>query len=181
MALIDYKALAKTYNTGNMHENTQFLNQYDIYHCLLAGNSERTKAVKKRVSYLPEDFQKWLEVCDGGKLFDTVLLTTKTHDDDLDLDFYTYGFFSNAEMRQNMNLSKDWFIFAFAVHNDLFFFDIEKKDGQVYQWDIEENTIYAFWSTFEDWLSDQIHEAISLIANEQLMPFLVKMEIQENE
>jgi hypothetical protein len=97
------------------------------------------------------------------------------------LDFFTYGDLANIELRKGMNFSDDWFVFAVAVHSDVFFFDMKKKDGQVYQWDVEERKIYAFWNNFEDWLSDQIHEAIELIAEEILYPMSIKMETIGNE
>ena len=181
MPFVDYQLLSSKYSTEDMSENIQLLKEFDLFHCLLAGSPGRAGAVKKRVPNLPNDFLNWLEVCDGGLLFDTIMLTTKSHDAELDLDFYTYGNFFNAELRQSINISNDWFVFAIAIHDDVFFFDMEKQDGQVYQWDVEENTIYAYWDTFEDWLSDQIHEAIELIAD-QLLPFVaVKMEVIENE
>ena len=181
MPFVNYELFTQAYPSGNMKENIQLLKDFDVFHCLLAGSSDRAAAVMKRIAYLPEDFLKWLNICDGGILFDTAMLTTKPHDKELDLDFYTYGNFYKAELRQSINASNDWFIFAFAVHDDVFFFDMKKKDGQVYQWDVEEKRIYAFWATFEDWLSDQIHEAIGLVADGLLYPVAVKMEVQEDE
>jgi len=177
MPLINYDSLSAKYAAGSMLKNIRLIKEFDIFHCLLAGSPARADTVKKRVANLPDDFLKWLEVCDGGLLFDTIMLTTKSHDDALDLDFYTYGDFFNVELRQSINLSKNWFVFAIAVHDDIYFFDTEKKDGQVYQWDVEDNTIYAYWPTFEDWLSDQIHEAIGLIADELIYPMGIKMEV----
>lgn len=181
MSFINYEILAKTYHAGRMKRNMQLLKEMDVFHCLLAGNSKRVLAVKKRVENLPDDFLKWLEVCDGGMLFDTVILTTKSHDDELNLDFFTYGDLADIELRKGMNFPDDWFVFAIAVHSDVFFFDMKKKDGQVYQWDVEERKIYAFWHNFEDWLSDQIHEATELIAEEILYPMSIKMEMIGNE
>ena len=181
MPFVDYKLLQEKYPVGHMSKNIQLLMDFDAFHCLVAGSSDRCSAVKKRVNNLPEDFLKWLNVCDGGMLFDTTMLTTKMHDNTLDLDFFTYGNFFNEELRQSINFPKNWFIFAFAIHEDLFFFDIEKEDGYVYQWDVEEKTIYAFWNRFEDWLSDQIHEAIGVIADESLYPMSIKMEVPANE
>ena len=181
MPFVDYRLLSGKYSTESMSENIQLLKEFDLFHCLLAGSPERASAVKKRIANLPDDFLNWLEVCDGGMLFDTIMLTTKSHDDILDLDFYTYGDFYNAELRQSINLSTDWFVFAIAVHDDVFFFDMGKNDGQVYQWDVEENTIYAYWDTFEDWLSDQIHEAIGLIADELIPVVTKKLETLKDE
>jgi hypothetical protein len=176
MAFVNYELLNQAYPAGRMKENVRRLKDYDVFHCLLAGNAERAASVKKRVADLPKDFLKWLDVCDGGMLFDTAMLTTKSHDAELDLPFETYGNYYNAELRKDKNLSDDWFVFAVAVHSDVFFFDMGKKDGQVYQWDIEEHNIYAIWPTFEDWLTDQINEAVGLIADEKLEPLDIKLE-----
>jgi len=150
MPFIDYKLLQKKYPQGPMSKNIQRLKNFDAFHCLLVGNSERAGAVKKRVSGLPEDFLKWLEACDGGMLFDTTMLTTKSHDAELELPFETYASYQNTELRKNKNLADGWFVFAATVHSDVFFIDMNKKDGQVYQWDTEEHTIYASWPSFED-------------------------------
>lgn len=181
MAFINYKLLDKQYSSGRMNENVQRLKDYDVFHCLLAGNSGRAAAVKNRMPGLPEDYLNWLEVCDGGMLFDTAMLTTQSYDAELDLSFETYGDYFNSELRMEKDLSDDWFVFASAIHSDVYFFDMSKKDGQVYQWDIEECKIYAIWPTFEDWFTDQVNEAIELIANEELEPLGVKLEAVSDE
>jgi hypothetical protein len=181
MAFINYGQLNQVYPAGRMKENARRLKDYDAFHCLLAGSAERAAAVKKHMADLPADFLKWLDVCDGGMLFDTAMLTTKSHDAELDLDFETYGNYYNADLRKEKNIGDDWFVFAVAVHSDVFFFDMGKKDGHVYQWDIEEHKIYAVWPTFEDWLTDQINEAVDLIANEKLEPMDIKLEMSGNE
>ena len=181
MPFVNYDSLNQNYPSGYMNENMNLLKDFDKFHCLLACNTERAASVKNRVINLPDEYLKWLNVCDGGILFDTTMLTTKSHDDTLNLDFFTYGNFFKEEIRQKIKLSENWFIFAFAVHDDVFFFDTDIKDGRVYQWDIEEHNIYAFWESFEDWLSDQIHEGIGLIADELLYPVGIKLEVSENE
>ena len=181
MAFVNYELLTQAYPTGRMKENIRRLKDFDLFHCLLAGSIERAAAVKNRVADLPEDFLKWLNICDGGMLFDTAMLTTKSNDTELDLNFETYGNYYDTELRKEKNISSDWFVFATAVHSDVFFFDMGKKDGQVYQWDVEERNIYAIWPTFEDWLTDQINEAVAFIANEELEPLDIKLEADGNE
>jgi len=181
MPFVDYKAFGVKYPAGCMNKNIQQLQELDAFHCLLAGSTERANAVRKRVADLPEDFLQWLEVCDGGMLFDTTMLTTKSYDSELDLVFETYSDFCNAELRRSAGLPDEWFVFAVAVHSDLYFFDMDKKGGHVYQWDVEEQTIYAEWLSFEDWLSEQIHEAGELIADKSMKPNLMKMELIDNE
>ena len=178
---MDYKLLSKAYPLGRMKENVRRLKNYDAYHCLLAGSDDRSGAVEKRVPNLPEGFLKWLKVCDGGMLFDTALLTTKSHDVELNLVFDTYGDYHKAELRKAKNLQNNWFIFAEAVHSDVFFFDMGKKDGKVYQWDVEENIVYKEWDNFEEWLTCQINEAVELIKNEKILPKGIKLENMNNE
>jgi len=179
MPFVDYGLLINKYPVGHMSENIQALKEFDMFHCLLAGSPERAAAVNSRVPDLPKDFLQWLEVCDGGMLFDTTMLTTKSRDNELGIDFYTYGDFSNAELRQELNLPKEWFVFAIAVHSDIFFFDTTKKDGKVYQWDVEDEVLYMEWTTFEDWLNDEIHEAIEQIADDNLLPLAIKTRISD--
>jgi len=181
MPFIDYKLLQNKYSAGRMSDNIRRLKEFDAFHCLLAGNAERANAVINRVSGLPADFLGWLDVCDGGMLFDTTILTTKAHDAELDLPFETYASYFNPELRKEKNISDDWFIFAVAVHSDLFYFDMNKKDDKVYQWDAEENKIYASWPDFENWLTDQINEAVELISNEELEPLDIKLEADGDE
>jgi hypothetical protein len=180
MSFIKYSELQKKYISGRMHENIRRLQDYDIFQCLLAGGLDRVEAVKRHVSSLPEDFLNWLEICDGGMLFDTAMLSTKSYDVKLGLEFETYGDYFNASLRKDKRLLDNWFVFAIAVHSDLFFFDLTKNDGHVYQWDVEEYNIYASWASFEDWLTDQINEAIKLIANEELEPLDIKLEANSN-
>ena len=177
MAFVDYLSMSSKIESDCMKENIRRLKDYNLFHCLLAGDSKRTEAVKSRVSGLPNDFLAWLEACDGGMLFDTTMLTTKPHDPDLDLDFETYASYTKAPLRQDKGLADDWFVFAVAIHDDVFFFDMGKKDGKVYQWDVEQREIYAVWKSFEDWLTGQINEAVELIANEQLEPLDIKLEV----
>ena len=176
MPFINHNILKQMYPSGVMSSNAGRLKDYDVFHCLLAGGTDRAAAVTKRMSGLPAEFIKWLEVCDGGMLFDTAMLSTKSHDSTLGLYFETYGDYFAPELRQSKNLSDDWFIFAVAIHGDVYFFDMDKKDGRVYQWDVEERKIYKSWSNFEEWLTNIIDEAVSLIADEELEPLDIKLE-----
>jgi len=177
MSLLNYNLLRNIYKYSQIGDVIMLLEEFDLFHLLLAGNSERTNAVKKRVPNLPVDFLKWLDVCSGGMFFDTTLLTTKAYDDELKLSFGTYSFYFNQEVKKELSLSDDWFVFAVAIHSDVYFFDIKKKDGKVYQWDIDEFKVYDIWDTFDDWLAEQLQEAIDLIADGIFQPYNVKVEM----
>ena len=177
MVFVNYELLEQAYPAGRMKKNVRRLKDHGFFHqCLLAASTARAPAVKKRAADLPADYLKWLEVCDGAVLLDTSLLTTESDFIKFDyLPLSTYGNYynaeHNAESRKDRGIPKDWFIFAvgtYSYFDDVFFFDMEKKDGHVYQWDGDEGNIRAIWFTFEDWLTDQINEDIEFIANERL-------------
>jgi len=181
MPFIDYETLLKQYPEGQMFENVCKLREFDMYHCLLLGSLDQAQSVKKMLPNLPDDFLKWLSVCGGGLLFDTILFTIKPYDETLDLHFDTYNDLLDDRVRQGLNLSKHWGVFAEAVHGDVYFYDLEKKDGQIYQWDTEELCLYTVWDSFEEWLTEQIEEAIEEIAIGNLTPMGIKIEDAEDE
>ncbi|MDR1842033.1 MAG: SMI1/KNR4 family protein [Holophagales bacterium] len=168
MVFVNYELLEQAYPAGRMKKNVRRLKDHGFFHhYLLAGSSARAPAVKKRAADLPADYLKWLEVCDDAGAI--------SHDIEFDLPLSIYGNCynaeHNAEPRKDRGIPKDWFIFAVGTYiyiDDVFFFDMEKKDGHVYQWDEAEGNIRAIWFTFEDWLTDQINEDIEFIANERL-------------
>ena len=140
-----------------------------------AGDPDTGVAPGTAFDGLPEDFIEWIKICDGGRLFETSMFTTNPYDDALQLPFTSYDMYYDAEMRKVKKVSDGWFIFAASIINDLFFFDLNKKDGQVYQWDSEENKIYASWLTFEDWLTGQINDAAELIDEDELDRLGIKL------
>ena len=178
---IKYESVNQICNNECMKENIRRLKNYDAFHCLLAGSAKSANAVNKRIVGLPVSFLEWLEVCNGGMLFDTAMLTTVTYNRELNLSFETYGDYCDVTLRKTKRISDDWFVFATAVHSDVFFFDMGKKDGKVYQWDVELYKVYAEWDNFEDWLTAQINEAVVLIANGDLEPLDIKLEVDSNE
>lgn len=177
MSLIDYGRLLNVYSSGRMGENVRRLERYDLFHCLLAGSPEHVAEIKRRVACLPEDFLCWLKVCDGGLLFDTVMLTTRKIDPAApDAPLMTYNEFSDEGTKVAQGPSGNCFVFATAVNSDVFYFDVGKKNVRVCQWESEERVVCASWATFEDWLTDRINEAMELIARERLEPVGFKLE-----
>jgi hypothetical protein len=175
MSFVNYDKLQMKYLDGRMRENVLRLQEFDVFHCLLASDENRAKAIRQRISNLPDDFCNWVDVCDGGMLFDTELLSTKTEDNDLELEFSTYAEYNKDAATGEQNIPGRVFVFAVAVHSDLYYFNLDNNNGAVYQWDVEEQDVYAEWGSFEDWLTEQIDEALDLIAREELDPLDIKI------
>ena len=176
MAFVSYDAFEKKYPSGEMAENIRRLKEMDSYHCLLAGGIRQMEIVKTMAPNLPKDFFSWLEVCDGGMLFDTALLTTSKYDPALDLNFDDYSIFMAQEIRLDNSISENWFVFARAIHSDIYFYDLSKKDGHIYQWDIESQQLHQEWPSLAKWLAHRIDEAVELIKDGFLDPMDIKFE-----
>jgi hypothetical protein len=172
MPFLNYDEIQRVYPQGLMKENIDLLKEFNSYHCLLAPVRNNKFPLPDG---LPRDYSEWTQVCGGGMLFDTTLLTATEHDDTLDLDFATYREFNDLQLFKEEELPDAAFVFAVAVHSDLFFFNLDDTSGQAYQWDAVEKQIYQKWLSFEDWLTDQISDAVDLIAADKIDPLDIKV------
>lgn len=167
------KAKAK-YSEEPMKGNIERLIDFDIYHCLLSGGMSSAMKAQEKLTYAPATFLDWLKTCDGGLLFDTVILSTKDHDADLDLDFDTYDELNSDEALAEFSLPEGYSIFAMRSYGDPICFNASAKDGKVYLWDVENQEFSDIWDSFEDWLTEEIDDAVKLIAEDALEPLEVK-------
>ena len=73
-------------------------------------------------------------------------------------------------------------IFALRSYGDPLCFDVDEPDGRVYLWNVENEVFDEYWESFEDWMSDEICDAVNLIADDVLEPLGVKLdEIEESD
>ena len=179
MSFINYELLEKAYQDGDMKENAEALKTLDLFHCLFAATPESAAKTKEGIDGLPEDFLKWIEICDGGMLFRTALFCADSHNTEFDLEFDSYDGYNNAEFKEKWHLPDNWFIFAKSICFDLYFFDLSKKDGKVYSW--YESEISGEWCTFEDWLIAETDTAVEDIMDETTEPLGIKLLYWGNE
>jgi hypothetical protein len=182
MGFVNLNALKKKYPAGTMKENVDNLIEYDIFHCLLRGSITASSKVKSILGEVPEQFLEWIKVCDGGLLFDTVMLSTTEHDSILNLDFDTYEELNSDNGKAFFKLPEGFVIFALRSYGDPLCFDVDEPDGRVYLWNVENEVFDEYWESFEDWMSDEICDAVNLIADDVLEPLGVKLdEIEESD
>lgn len=175
MGLFSIEESRHNFVDETMIENLKRLHDFDIYHCLLQGSLSASIKAQSYLEYAPQSFLSWVKNCDGGLLFDTVLLSTKSHDKELDLDFDTYEDYNSSSYHDDANLDNRYCVFAIRSYGDPLCFDKVTKDGKVYLWNREEKCIDAVWDSFEDWLTDEIDSAIQLIAEDALEPLEIKL------
>ena len=164
----------KKYTEEPMKGNVERLIDFDAYHCLLSGGMGAAVKVQEKLTCVPAAFLDWLKICDGGLLFDTVLLSTKEHDAELDLDFDTYDELNSGKALSEFGLPEGYAIFAMRSYGDPICFNVSARDGKVYLWDVENQEFSDIWDSFEDWLTEEIDDAVSLIAEGVLESLGVK-------
>ena len=181
MSFMNLAKAEKTYTDEPMKGNIERLKDFDAYHCLLAGSLIAAVKLQDRYPCFPIEYLNWIKICDGGLLFDTVMLSTKGHDDKLDLDFDTYDDMNSPEAYTEFALPDGFVVFAMRSYGDPVCFNANEKDGKVYLWDVHSGEFTDIWDTFADWLTEEIDDAIKLIAEDALDPLNVKLGGDENE
>lgn len=181
MGFVDLDKLAKKYTDGQMKENVDDLIEFDPYHCLLSGNIISSSKVQKLLGTLPDQFVQWLNICDGGMLFCTVMLSSKGYDSELDLEFETYEEANSQEAKDYFGLPKGFAVFAIKNYGDPLCFNVKENDGKVYHWNVDEKDFDEIWDSFEDWMTEEIVDALDLIAEDVLDPLGIKIDGNYNE
>lgn len=174
MSLLNVDKLSGYYTDEPMKGNAERLHDFDDYHCLLAGSLGTALKIQDAYPSFPESYLKWIKICNGGLLFDTVMLTTKEHDDSLDADFDTFDDYNSEQAKEEMSLPKGYVVFAVRSYGDPICFSENKEDAKVYLWDSENNEFSDIWDSFEDWITEEIDDGIKLIAEDVLLPLEIK-------
>jgi hypothetical protein len=175
MGFVNFKKITEKYTDGLMKDNVEKLVKFDSYQCLLSGDADTALKVQNILGAVPADFTDWLKLCDGGLLFDTVMLSTKGYDAVLDLSFDTYEELNSDETKANFALPEGFVIFAVRNYGDPLCFNIKENDGKVYLWNIETGKFDDIWSSFKDWMAEEIDVAINLIIEGVSEPLNIKL------
>lgn len=181
MSFVSLSKLKEKYTAGLMKDNIENLEEFDAFHCLLSGSMSSSLKVQELFGTTSQQFMDWIKVCDGGLLFDTVMLSTKEYDKDLELEFDTYEEFNSDEAKKEFSLPEGYTVFAFRSYGDPICFNTQKNDGKVYLWNVEKQEFDDIWDSFEDWLTEEIDEAVSLIADGSLEPLGIKIGGEDDE
>lgn len=175
MCFMDLEKAKIKFNSEMMKENIKRLIEFDEFHCLLKGSMSRAMKAQECLGYIPKQYSDWLKLCDGGLLFDTILLSSKGHCDDLDLDFDSYEDYNNDASKSEFNLPEEYSIIAVRSYGEPICLKNEKGNNRVYLWDSERQEFVSIWDSFEDWMAEEIDTAIELIAEDAMDPLPIKL------
>ncbi len=175
MSFLNVDALLSDFSDDLMVGNLERLKTFDAYHCLRKATISSTLKAQNYIVNMSPALAKWVRYCDGGLLFDTVLLSSKEHDSELDLDFDTFDDYNSAETKAEMGLPEEYVVIGVRSYGDPICVSTEKGDEKVYIWSLDNQAFDGYWDTFEDWMTDEIDTAIQLIAEDSLEPLEIKL------
>ena len=175
MGFMNLKEAAAKYVSEPMRSNMAQLINFDVYHCLLAGSLDTSLEVQEEYPGFPQEYIEWVQICDGGLLFDTTLLSTRNYDGKLKLRFETYDEYNDSETYLAYGIPEGYEVFGFYGYGPLLCFNVQKKDGKVYVWDYEFGKFSEEWSTFGEWMADAIANGIRLIEDGVFDPLGIKV------
>ena len=175
MGILDHQLLLRSFTSDVMKENIERLKFFDIYHCLRKASFSAAIKAQEKLRKIPVSFLEWMKYCDGGLLFDTVMLSSRGYDEELDLDFDTFDDYNAKDIKEEMALPEGYSVFAIRSYGDPICFNFENNDGKVYLWNIERSIFEEVWDSFDIWLSSEINSAIELVEEDVLDPLAIKL------
>lgn len=176
MAIFNHLDLIKLFpDNGMLRDIAEKLEIYNVYHCLRKANIISVSKNRGKLGNIPESFFRWIKVCDGGLLFDTVMLSLNGYDRELDLNFETFDEYNSPDAKSMIRLPEEYLVFAIRSYGDPICFNSSTGDGKVYLWNMEQYSVEETWDSFEAWLADEIETAIRLVEEEVLDPLVIKL------
>lgn len=181
MGFVNFEKYNEKFDAEPMKGNIERLVDFELFHALIKGSMSASLKVSGMTQNVPVSLLNWLKICDGGLLFDTVVLSTKAHDDDTDMDLDTYEEINNDEVLSDFGLPSGYFVFAIRSYGDPICFSTAPDDDKIYCWSSDDGDFSDIWSTFEDWITEEIDDGIHLIADDALDPLGIKLDGEEDE
>lgn len=156
-----------------MIENIERLQEFDLFHYLLSSSEKLKNEISNEYNIKMDELKKWLKYCDGGLLFDTVLLSKQAYDKENNLEFDNYDDYNKN--KKDYGLDDKFCIIGLRSYGDLICINTEENDDKVYLLNLETGEFDDIWCSFTDWMIEEIDEAINLIAEDVLDPIPVKL------
>lgn len=174
MGFFNYvKATSKFKNNENVLDTIKRLEAFDEFHCLRDSSLLLAGKINQIIEKAPEEYTKWMSVCNGGMLFDTTLLSIDNKDIQMGIRFSSLEEYNNLDDIKEFRLPSGYYIIAMRSYGDPIC--ISKADDRIYLWDCEQGDFTDIWNTFYDFLADEVDTALELIANGDMAPVQIKI------
>lgn len=175
MMKLEYSKMREEFKGNEMMlDCIENLQEFEEFHYLLASDENMKNNIVSQYSIKNEQLEKWLKYCDGGLLFDTVLLSKQAYDKEKDLEFDSYDDYNKD--KETYGLDEKFCIIGFRSYGDIICVNTEEHDNKVYLLNVETGEFDDIWDSFTDWITEEIDDAIKLIGEEALDPLPAKLE-----
>ena len=175
MGFLNYaKASSKFKNNEYVLETINRIKDFDEFHCLRDSSLLLAGSIGNILGKVPEEYVKWMSICNGGMLFDTNLLSVDSFDSKIGVEFATLEECNTSASLQEFNLPSGYSVIAVRSYGDPIC--VSKEDNRIYLWDCEQEDFTEIWETFYDFLADEVDTALELIANDDLDPIPLKVQ-----
>ena len=174
MSFFNYKKAAGLYSSDSFMMNILSCYQdMDEYHLLRDADSLNEINMDIRLPRSADAYRKWLQVCDGGLLFSTTLLSRSAYDVELDISFPSLAEVNKPENYATYGLPDGYFIIALFNYGAPVC--LSENDEKVYLWNLEECYFETIWDTLADYLADEYNTAVRMLEDGVLKPIPIKI------
>lgn len=114
---------------------------------------------------LPDDYKLFLMFSNGGELFIPGTTLYSYFDADIFSSLNRINDIATINLENKFSIPKSYLIIGRLNFGDLICIDT-KGEGNVIQWDHEQNVEYMHWISFSKWLSDAIEDFEEYLKND---------------
>ena len=116
MGFFNYvKAASKFKDNAYVLETIKRLKDFDEFHCLRDSSLLLAGKIDQIIGKAPEEYIKWMSVCNGGMLFDTTLLSIDSQDTQLGIEFSSLEEYNDFSGMQEFMLPPGYSVIAMGI------------------------------------------------------------------
>lgn len=148
----------------------QRFNTYKNYCKLLNGTTNTYLQTCKELPHIPAQLNEWFKLFDGGLLFTTSMLSTRTKEPGVFNKLSSFVEINQDGYKEQNGLPDDVVCFAITNYGNYYCYISSENSGCIYEWDVEQRALTIKWNSFAEWLNEEIDFAIELINDGVLKP-----------
>jgi len=167
--MFNYSSAIARCNDNAIRINLKKIEAYKEYSYLYSATGMEYAKFLEMFPDAPAAIKTWYKFANGGLLFDTLLLSTRTFIPELSSPFVSLSTYNCSTARLLSALPDNLAVFAVASFGDLYCFDLHGS-SEVFQWSTTEHRVAARWPSFSLWLHQELTGAIELITEGILFP-----------
>lgn len=143
------------------------LMEYRNYFSLLKSNPSTYEKIYACIGEMPNQLKAWFGLFNGGLLFTTSMFSTEQKTADYTR-LLTFAEINSAAFKAENNIPTDIVCFAMTNYGNYYCYVKNENCEHIYEWDAEKCSLVIKWTSFAEWLNEQLDFADSLIQDDLL-------------